>query len=252
MTDNILKEAYRNLAATWKALPDPVRTSLIDEFVLGYAFNSGHIENDQITFHDTREVFEHGRVVSFTGDVRTLFEIQNLKTSWEWGQELAVPGLLFDEATVLRAHALLTQGTYDEHRRERGERPGTYKVGEYVVGVHGVGTSAAEVPGRMRELLDEVNDAMGDENNALTVAAYLHAGIVDIHPFADGNGRVARLLMNMALLAIGQPPIVIRERDRIAYYGALDAFHEEGDLTPFRDFLRGESLVTWKSLVRTV
>ncbi len=252
MTDSVLKEAYRNLATTWGVLPDPIRASLIDEFVLGYAFNSGHIENDQITLHDTREVFEHGRVVSFTGDVRTLFEIQNLKTSWEWGRELATPGLLLDEATVLHTHALLTQGTYDERRWERGERPGTYKIGEYVVGAHGVGASAAEAPEQMRELLDEVNDAMGDENNALTVAAYLHAGIVDIHPFADGNGRVARLLMNMVLLAMEQPPIVIREQDRIAYYGALDAFHAEGDLAPFRDFLRGESLITWDSLVRDV
>ena len=66
--------------------------------------------------------------------------------------------------------------------------------------------------------------------------------------YIGGNGRVARLLMNMALLSMGQPPIVVREQDRIAYYGALDAFRTDGDLVPFREFLRGESLMTWAGL----
>ena len=54
--------------------------------------------------------------------------------------------------------------------------------------------------------------------------------------------------MNMALLSMGQPPIVVREQDRIAYYGALDTFRANGDLVPFREFLRGESLMTWAGL----
>lgn len=248
MDDAALRQAYRDLTETWGGLTPEQRDELVDGFTLGYAFHSGHMENDQITLHDTREVFENGRVVSFTGDVRTLFEIQNLKTSWEWGRATAVHGLLFDEAMVLHAHALLTQGTYDERRWSRGERPGSYKVGEYVVGVRGVGAPAEEVSGLVWDLLAEVNDALGDARNALTVAAYLHAGLVDIHPFADGNGRVARLLMNMALLSMDQPPIVVREQDRIAYYGALDVFHDCGDPMPFREFLRAESLVTWKGL----
>lgn len=134
MVEATLKESYRQLVATWDAIVPERKDALVDEFLLGYAFNSGHIENDLITLHDTREVFENGRVVSFTGDIRTLFEIQNLKTSWEWGRAQAVPGLLFDEATALQAHLLLTQGTYDERRWNRGERPGSYKLGEYVVG----------------------------------------------------------------------------------------------------------------------
>ena len=54
--------------------------------------------------------------------------------------------------------------------------------------------------------------------------------------------------MNMALLSMGQPPIVVREQDRIAYSGALDAFRTDGDLVPFRELLRGESLMTWAGL----
>lgn len=98
----------------------------------------------------------------------------------------------------------------------------------------------------MRDLLGDVSAYLSDDTRTLTVAAYLHAVLVDIHPFADGNGRVARLLMNMVLLAMGHPPVVIREQDRMAYYGALDAFHDEGDLEPFKQFLMIECLIMWE------
>ena len=102
------------------------------------------------------------------------------------------------------------------------------------------------------ELLDEVNEAMASPNarrNALMTAAYLHAKLVDIHPFADGNGRTARLLMNLVLLRLGHPPCTISPEDRLAYFGALDAFHDEGDPRPFAEFCQAQSLKTWSRLL---
>ena len=165
------------------------------------------------------------------------------------GWREARPGLRFEEAIVLHAHLLLTRGTYDEARWSRGERPGTFKRHHYVVGASDVGALPEDVEGRIEELLDDVNGHMDDETNALVVAAFLHAQLADIHPFADGNGRTARLLMNMALLSMGAPPIVVREEDRIAYYGALDAFHDAAELSPLVDFLRAESLGYWDGLL---
>ena len=243
---DVLLASYEALLARWGSLSASSREACVDGFVLNYAYNSGKIENDAITYHDTHEVFENGRIIAFTGDVRTLFEIQNLKTSWEWARPLATPKLQLTEDLVLKAHELLTYGTYDEQRWESGERPGSYKLGDYVVGAKAVGADASDVPELMRDLLGDVSAYLSDDTRALTVAAYLHAELVDIHPFADGNGRVARLLMNMVLLSMGHPPVVIREQDRMAYYGALDAFHDEGDLEPFRQFLMTECLITWE------
>ena len=48
-----------------------------------------------------------------------------------------------------------------------------------------------------------------------------HRRLVDIHPFNDGNGRTARLLMNLILIRGGYPPIAVRPEDRLAYLQAL-------------------------------
>lgn len=246
---DVLLTGYEELVSRWRGLSASSREAHVDDFVLNYAYNSGKIENDAITYHDTHEIFESGRIIAFTGDVRTLFEIQNLKTSWEWARPLAIPGLQLTEDLVLKAHELLTYGTYDEQRWNGGERPGSYKLGDYVVGAKAVGADAADVPELMRDLLDDVAAHLSDDRRVLTVAAYLHASLANIHPFADGNGRVARLLMNMVFLAMNHPPVAIREQDRMAYYGALDAFHDEGDLEPFKCFLMTECLITWENLL---
>ncbi len=169
--------------------------------------------------------FEDGRVRGFSGDPRTLFEIQNLRDCHE---------------LVLDA---FTQGTYDERRWRLGERPGTYKVGDYVVGAGDVGVRPDEVPGEVQALLEEVNDT--SSGDALTVAAYFHAVLENIHPFADGNGRVGRELMNYLLLVRDHPPVIVFEADRIAYYGAVEVWDAERDLEPLRTFLKVELVKTW-------
>jgi Fic family protein len=66
-------------------------------------------------------------------------------------------------------------------------------------------------------------------------AAMLHSLFVKIHPFIDGNGRTARLLMNLELLKTGFVPIVIKKEQRLQYYQALDRSHVASD---FEDFIQ--------------
>ena len=56
-----------------------------------------------------------------------------------------------------------------------------------------------------------------------------HEGLVTIHPFSDGNGRTARLLMNLLLLKAGYPPLVILPEDRPAYHDSLQAVQLRGN-----------------------
>ena len=131
-----------------------------------------------------------------------------------------------------------------------GERPGSFKVGDYGVGVSGeIGCSPGETGFLVSEMCGELNEYVGDISQTLTIAAWAHAQLVDIHPFADGNGRTSRLLMNVLLMNGGLPPVTIDPADRISYYGALDAYHEERELDPFREFVKAQLVKTWYSVL---
>ena len=80
----------------------------------------------------------------------------------------------------------------------------------------------------------------------MTVAAYFHAKFENIHPFADGNGRTGRLLMNYLLLLLDYPPVIIHEEDRRAYYGALEQFDRLQELDGLVDFLKEQTVKTWQ------
>ena len=60
----------------------------------------------------------------------------------------------------------------------------------------------------------------------------------NIHPFADGNGRVGRTLLNYWLMINDYPPAIVYEEDRRAYYDALQVYDEQEDLTPLVQFLQ--------------
>lgn len=77
--------------------------------------------------------------------------------------------------------------------------------------------SPAEIPSLMGDLAAWLNQKEAVPDTAFTA----HRRLVDIHPFNDGNGRTARLLMNLILLLAGYPPVAIRPEDRLTYIQAL-------------------------------
>lgn len=218
--------------------------SVLSSYSVNFAYNSGKIENDEITYHDTREVFDKDGVTSYTGSTKTLFEIQNSKAAYERMLSAFDDKQIVDEKFLKEIQMILTNGTYDERRYQIGERPGEYKHHDYVTGKNEVGASAEDVQDEVCELIDELTDI--DDKNALVAAAYFHAKFENIHPFSDGNGRAGRLLMNYILLIHNHPPITIYEEDRKDYYNALEKFDEELELNSLIDFLKSQLVKTWE------
>ena len=212
-----------------------------------FAYHSGRIENDRITYHDTREIFEHDGVTSYTGDLRTLFEIRNAKEAYEFFLNAFKERHPFDEAFIKEMQKLLTQNTYDTRRWQLGERPGEYKHHDYVTGREETGASPEDVAEEMAELLEELEDV--EDKNALTAGSYFHAKFENIHPFADGNGRVGRLAMNYLLVLHNHPPVIIHEEDRKCYYEALEAWDSVQELEPLRIFLKEQTVKTWRKRI---
>jgi len=115
----------------------------------------------------------------------------------------------------------------------------------------------SDVPGLMAEWFNLFNDQIrtvkpGDRQQALISYVKLHLAFVRIHPFFDGNGRLARLVANIPVLRTGLPPIIIPREQRKAYIDALSDYHfavgqiNAGDgllpkaekLKPFTEFCR--------------
>ena len=104
-----------------------------------------------------------------------------------------------------------------------------------IAGSNHIPPNPVKVPGLMASLFAEIESI----SDPVEKAAKLHHGIASIHPFADGNGRTARLAMNFVLLAAGYPPISIPVTPREAYYNALECA-DSGDFPTFRAFLETE------------
>ena len=224
------------------------RESDIDKYLhsfrILFAYNSGKIENGEINYYDTREVFENGRVSSFTGNVRTLFEQQNQKDCYEILKPKIISREKLSVDLMKQIHFELCKGTYDERRYlENNEKPGEFKKHDYVVGITEVGSDADDIENDLTELIDEINGY--NNGDILKIAAYFHANFENIHPFADGNGRVGRTLLNYYLMINNHPPVIIFEEDKKIYYEALNAFDEKLIIDDLYEFLKRQCMKTW-------
>lgn len=239
---------YDQAVKKWRAWRVQTTADLdlrLNSFRILFAYHSGKIENDEINYHDVREIFENGKVIGYTGSTRTLFEQQNQKTCHELLQNKIIAREPLSIGLIRTVHRALTEGTYDEHRYiVNGERPGDFKKHDYVTGINEVGSPPDEVEGDLAELIEEVNTI--GQRAPLKAGAYFHARFEHIHPFADGNGRVGRTLLNYWLMINDYPPMIIYEEDRRAYYDALQAYDEQEELEPLTEFFQQETIKTWE------
>ena len=140
---------YAETAAYWQSFPIQTVSDLeqrLENFRVLFAYHSGKIENEEITLHDTREIFENGKVLNYTGSPRAIFEQQNQKLCYEFLKEKIAAKEPLTQELVLEVHRILTSGTYDERRfLENGERPGEYKKHDYITGKNEVGAPADRV-----------------------------------------------------------------------------------------------------------
>lgn len=220
---------------------------VLNNFRVLFACNSNAIEGSTVEYHTTREIFEDGKVSSFTGDMRGIMEVINQKFAFEFIVKALIERKPMDMHFIKKVHKLLLYGCYDERRWSKGERPGQFKKGDYCVGVDSEGSIPQDVVPDLKYLLEEIADFEGVK--PLVSAVYFHLRFEQIHPFADGNGRVGRTLMNYYLMLHGYPPVVLFNEDKETYYMALTVWDKSGEMSGFLEFFKEQAIKTWEPII---
>ena len=117
-----------------------------------------------------------------------------------------------------------------------------------MVGREETGAPPGEAEQETRELVEEVRGYAGGA--VLTLAAYCHCKLESIHPFADGNGRTGRALVNFILLSRGYPPAVFYCEDKPLYLRCLERFDRTGEIDVMTRFLEYQTAKTWAALLQ--
>jgi len=213
------------------ALSPEVLYRLRKYFKIKNIYHSNAIEGNILNVGETEQVVEMG--LTLTGKpLKDQAEAKNLAQAVDFLEELAKDNTRpITEADIRQLHLLVLKGIDDENA-------GSYRKLRVVIAGSKYKPKGPEaVPVEMRELGDWLSrTSCPGENFAsetgIIVAAAAHAWLVYIHPFVDGNGRVARLIMNLILMRYGFPIAIITRDDRLRYYDTLE-YSQSSDLTPF-------------------
>jgi len=190
-----------------------------------FTYHSNAIEGNRLTLRETQLVIREGVTVGGKS-VRDHLEAQNHPSAISYVESLKDRDLM--EGDVLELHRIIFSGVLESAR-------GFRKSQVFVEGSDYMPPPAFEVPVLVKELLEWLGKNP-EELRPVEVAAVFHHRFVSIHPFDDGNGRVARLLMNLLLIRQGYPFTVVRNYDRRRYYDTLRKA-DAGDLAPFVNFV---------------
>ncbi len=229
-----------------KAFREREEKDLLDRFFLKFTYSSNRIENNETRLRDVETVFKGEKVITFKGNKKTITEIENHKKLCQSILQLCKENnTKLSILLIKQFHYVLMKGCFTEELLLKGEKPGEFKKGDYVIGLYDVGVEALDVEENLISLIQEINNVEITETNALKVVSYFHCWFEAIHPFADGNGRIGRVLINYLLIANNLPPIVLFENDCEEYYLALEYFNSKQEINKMVKFLNEQAYKTW-------
>lgn len=230
---------------------------LLNEFGVLFTFHSNRIEgvNITLTLNDTKKIINNTYDFNSVVDnekKREIYETINHQNAFKYIFDILYQEL--DIITVIKSlHQIIGSNII--------EGAGNYKERDnYLMNSNGEEinfTCPIDVESKMLELRDKYEN----EWQELTVferAANLHMSIINIHPFSDGNGRCARLIMNYELIKNNYPPVLINESQKISYYAMIEEINTDtdyentplkfGDIKLFDETLQQLSILTFKNM----
>ena len=215
-------------------LSDKKQAQLVRKFTVEYNYNSNHIEGNTLTYGQTELLLLFGKV-SGEAEMKDFEEMKASNVGLKMMTEVAKEKTPLTETFIRQLHQTLLREDYTVYTTLPGGVQSSYVVhaGTYKTRPNSVITrygdrfeyaSPEETPALMNDLVVWYNEAEQSGNySPIELAAMFHYRYIRIHPFEDGNGRIARLMVNYILSRHDWPMIVVRNRNKQAY---LEALHQ--------------------------
>ncbi len=231
------KDKLNNLYERWKALQplltEAQQSSLSRRFTIEYNYNSNHIEGNTLTYGQTELLLMFG-TVSGEGHLHDFSEMKASQVGLEMMSQAVKEGNMPVTQHFIRTlHKTILREDYTVYRNLPGGQHTSYVIhaGQYKTRPNSVITrygdrfeyaSPEETSALMSDLVNWYNEAEASgKYTVVELAALFHYRYIRIHPFEDGNGRIARLMVNYILARHGWPMIVVRSRKKTDYLEAL-------------------------------
>lgn len=206
--------------AQFKLLSD----KLSNDFVLDFVYNTLSLEGNIITKEEVSKVF-NGETV----EEKHQQLITNSLNGLNFILNMLEEGSVFDENKLKDLHEVILSGI---------SLGGLYRnVDISIKGSNHTPPSYLKVYDRMKKYFDFIDDPNVDVWEKI---AFSHLQLAKIHPFLDGNGRLARLVLNYELLFNGFKPIIIYKDKKEQYFALLEEFKVNKNINPFIDFIKSQ------------
>lgn len=238
--------SYEEILNKWKN--SNIRGGIFkDHLLISLTSEVNKIEGIDVSYNNTKEVLSNGTVSKYSGDIRDLYSVLNNQRLAEYLNDSLDNNKSITSEFIKECHSILMFGAIDNHSfNNNKERAGEYKKSDYCVGRLNTGVEPKKVEEYIEDLCSVVNTVKSN-TNVLKLASVFHCYFEAIHPFADGNGRIGRWLLNYLLVLNNHPPINIQSSYRDEYYMCLEKYDEFEDFEPMYKFLKNMTEVSYGS-----
>lgn len=209
-------------------LPSAAVRRLNAQLTIEWTYHSNAIEGSTLTLRETQLIIETGLTIGGKS-LREHFEVINHKQAIDYVEALATGGEPIDAFQVRQIHRLVLTGIDNANAGQYRNLP------VRIAGARHQPPESWEISLLMAQWTEWLHsDALA--LHAVERAALAHHRLAAIHPFIDGNGRTARLVMNLLLLRDGYTPTIILRENRAQYYRVL-AEADAGREAPIANFV---------------
>jgi len=243
----VLALALKEQLDTLRPIDIEQEKRIMQKFRLDWNYHSNHLEGNSLNYGETKALLLFG-ITAQGKPLKDHFEITGHNEAIDWVIDMVKGNRSLTENFIRELHQLLLKEPYevDAITPEGKSTKRKIAVGQYKTMPNHVKTVTGEMfyfatpeetPAKMHDLLVWYNEKVTQKDfNPILIAAEFHYKFIRIHPFDDGNGRTARILMNFILMQFHYPPVIVKTEDKANYFAALQ-LADAGNIEAFVEYI---------------